>query len=531
MTNVNNENSLSSNERIQSVEDGNESTLVGGASTRNLLLSNAPLAQNIYKCNEKYIDSYKNIKNAKTTIDGVSFNPLGIAVQTDCLNVVKNLVEQKEFDITSSNYTVPPLLGDGTNKINAVPLHLAAIRGSLPVVKYVFEKGGDDINTDARDSLGRTPLHYAACYNQNPKVVKFLMDQGADPDAKDDRNQTPKDWMSSVSCNSFSSPDIKTNKLAYLKVDGYKDNNKNSILHNLKDCNFENIKDIKGIKGIKEKFNNEQLDALNLAARTDCLNVVKYLVEKKEFDLSNESYVNNTPLHRAARGGSLPVVEYIYDKGGVQLDAKNSLVSSPLLLAMCYNEDPEVVKFFIDQGADINNQDKNGHAPSNVMNHGFYNKNFSPYVKVRKEAYLKKEDMSHLDSQGNFKLDYSNIKPDENKPPVTDLKPDDNKPPITDLKPDENKPPVTDLKPDDNKPPITDLKPECGNNPSYNNCVTNNDCNIMDAMRNLLIKCFVKNLMEEGSHSKVSSVIDHSIPYVNPINMEQDTTIINHDII
>ena len=46
----------------------------------------------------------------------------------------------------------------------------------------------------ARDKHGRTPLHRASGFNENPAVIAALLDAGADPKARDEFARTPWDY-------------------------------------------------------------------------------------------------------------------------------------------------------------------------------------------------------------------------------------------------------------------------------------------------------------------------------------------------
>jgi len=77
------------------------------------------------------------------------------------------------------------------------PLHLAAYHGFLGVTRTLVERKAD---INARDHFGNTPLHRTMCdwFRRSERtqdcrldVAIFLLEHGADPDAKNDDHETP----------------------------------------------------------------------------------------------------------------------------------------------------------------------------------------------------------------------------------------------------------------------------------------------------------------------------------------------------
>jgi ankyrin repeat protein len=69
------------------------------------------------------------------------------------------------------------------------PLHLAARRGNLDVVKLLLEKGA---NLNAVTNSNDTPLHMAAEYGHT-KVARHLLCNGANDGHNDGANKTKKE--------------------------------------------------------------------------------------------------------------------------------------------------------------------------------------------------------------------------------------------------------------------------------------------------------------------------------------------------
>ena len=61
-----------------------------------------------------------------------------------------------------------------------------------PVVQYLIEKGA---NIEAKDQRERTPLH-EACQKGNLSIVQYLIEKGANIEAKENNQQTPLHYAS-----------------------------------------------------------------------------------------------------------------------------------------------------------------------------------------------------------------------------------------------------------------------------------------------------------------------------------------------
>jgi ankyrin repeat protein len=66
--------------------------------------------------------------------------------------------------------------------------------GKVDEVKDLVRAGANVNYQPSRSGLGYTPLHWAI-YEDNYQAAKFLLENGANPNIKDRRGQTPMDFL------------------------------------------------------------------------------------------------------------------------------------------------------------------------------------------------------------------------------------------------------------------------------------------------------------------------------------------------
>jgi ankyrin repeat protein len=70
---------------------------------------------------------------------------------------------------------------------NRTPLHMAASRGNVEIVKMLIDAGSD---ANVQSNIGYTPLHVAASWGRL-EIAKMLIDAGAYVDVQDKSGWTP----------------------------------------------------------------------------------------------------------------------------------------------------------------------------------------------------------------------------------------------------------------------------------------------------------------------------------------------------
>ncbi|XP_032684367.1 acyl-CoA-binding domain-containing protein 6 [Odontomachus brunneus] len=82
-----------------------------------------------------------------------------------------------------------PRLSEWMDDIGLLPIHWAADRGHVEILKFLVEQGADLNSLDLEE---QTPLHYAACCG-HVEAVRYLLSIGADTSRKNGDGMTPKD--------------------------------------------------------------------------------------------------------------------------------------------------------------------------------------------------------------------------------------------------------------------------------------------------------------------------------------------------
>ncbi len=133
----------------------------------------------------KYLVSMGAYVNAK---DGYGYTPLHHAARYGHLKVVKYLLDvardltrkfikklDNELNKQQTNNMCDLLVGqyiNAINKYNCTALHYAADNGHLEIVKLLI---ANDADVNAKDNTGYTPLHWAAMHG-HLDIVKFLVE-------------------------------------------------------------------------------------------------------------------------------------------------------------------------------------------------------------------------------------------------------------------------------------------------------------------------------------------------------------------
>jgi ankyrin repeat protein len=181
----------------------------------------------------------------------------------------------------------------------------AANVGDLPQVERLLQQG---VKVDGRDKSGKTPLHYAV-QSKNVKVVRLLIQHGADVNATTFGNVTP--LMLSVDM-AFGDPDIAMELLR---------------------------------AGANVKVQDTNGDSALLIATTESSYQVMEAMLDKGANPNAQGLGGQTPLHWAATNAMVDRVKLLLDHGADPHIRSNGGLT-PLQEAQTTNPDSEVRKEF-----------------------------------------------------------------------------------------------------------------------------------------------------------------------------------------
>ncbi|RYZ75467.1 MAG: ankyrin repeat domain-containing protein [Proteobacteria bacterium] len=213
------------------------------------------------------------------------------------------------------------------------PLHYAIWQNQTEIALFLIEQGAD---VNAGGELGRTPLHYAAIHGR-VDLAKILLEKGANPNSKDQGNLTPL---------FFAAPS---------GVEGAKE-----IARHLVTIGAEADLDSLVSLGETQKVCNLLAeDKSNLSRAIEPSSLLSHAVLMIDHEVTLKNPYGPSPEQDTTVEEYLPMLSCLLE-AGADINAIGNYGSPPLYLAVQSMNIPTLVRFLLENGADVNYEYRDG---------------------------------------------------------------------------------------------------------------------------------------------------------------------------
>ncbi len=293
----------------------------------------------------------------------LNYNPLIFSIAQNNREITKMLLN------AGADPTAVSANPGDHGRYGTTPLHFAAENSYLEALEILIDFG---VEIDHRDPEGNTALHIAA-KARIPSAVKMLLQAGADPNATNHSGNTPI-VNASTQGYYFVNKGFDCDYKSYFKEDESYDcidlllaaSADPNVQRNDGAAPVQIVAEAASAKCVELLLANRAdpnvqdargLTALHKAAfncSTDCIN----LLLAAGADLNLQDNFGNTPFQDAALSGSIECVKFLLRSGaGIRPSGSEGNV---LHSAAPY---PEITRFLIDKGAEVNGRTKFGSVP------------------------------------------------------------------------------------------------------------------------------------------------------------------------
>jgi len=227
------------------------------------------------------------------------------------------------------------------------------------IVMGILIKKGADVNARSHGDLRWTPLH-GACTRRRGSVAEFLVENGADINAKDRNGRTP--LLIAIEANDLDTIKMLINKGANVNA---RNHGGLTLLDIAGKKGYTEIVELLKKHGVKQTQKYKQ--SIEMAINSKDLEKVKELIAQGANVNARDSR-GNMPLHRAIRVRGLSDIERLslikmLISGGADVNVKDRRRGATPLLLVVFRGNKDLVELLIQNGADLNAKGGQGETP------------------------------------------------------------------------------------------------------------------------------------------------------------------------
>jgi|GEM_PF-1485746 len=300
------------------------------------------------------------IKIVSLALLALAFGQTALAMAMDIEPTTKTIFEAAEVgNLADIEYflnhgvSVNAKGGYGNNPL----LHIACLNNRLEAVQLLLERGAD---INRKTAFNLSPLQSVLLRPiKNMKIIKLLLENGADANSKHDVHSKYQDnTILYHACK-----DNNTELVSLLLEYGADANSKNeeNLLYDACEKNHTEVAKLlldHGATAVNYKCRGQT--PLYHACRKNNLELAKKLLQNHAIVDEISEASRSSLLHYS---GESPIIQLLLDNGaGVHINTKDYYGSIPLHY-VCYHRKLESARLFLNWGADINSQNKEGQTP------------------------------------------------------------------------------------------------------------------------------------------------------------------------
>jgi ankyrin repeat protein len=229
-----------------------------------------------------------------------------------------------------------------TDTWKRTPLLMASEEGWYGLVSILLDRTPASFR-NARDIDGWTPLS-KACFNNHIKVVKLLLDNGADANVSIGEGWTPLH----TAANQGHVEVVRLLLLNGADIDSHDQSGRTPLNSAMSKNHFDVVETLLKEGADLDVCDESAKELFNNASRAGSIGVVQLLLERGA-DIDMPSERDSRPIHDAAVGGHLQTLKLLLDKGA-NIEVANGKGLTPLNIASALGH-KEVVKLLLDKGA------------------------------------------------------------------------------------------------------------------------------------------------------------------------------------